>query len=187
MRRTAVSENLVDTSTIRGWGADANSDNDPTFPIRHREDRDTRGLAWTRPTLQDSDVEILQSIEHNRRPAVIGTSTPPSGISGMIRRYAFRRSESDWLHWLLLMGADRLNVVEGVIEDLGKGYVPNIPAEMGARAEWKHNKKGFVTKAAVVAGLTTVTILVFRSRRFKDQAKSGDADMLALSAPETFS
>jgi hypothetical protein len=182
-----VSKNLVDTSTIRGWGADANSDNDPTFPIRHREDRDTRGLAWTRPTHQDSDVEILQSIEHNRRPAVIGTSTPPSGISGMIRRYAFRRSESDWLHWLLLMGADRLNVVEGVIEDLGKGYVPNIPAEMGARAEWKHNKKGFVTKAAVVAGLTTVTILVFRSRRFKDQAKSGDADMLALSAPETFS
>ena len=182
-----MSYNRVDTSTIRGWGADANSDNDPTFPIRHRENLETRGLTWTRPTQQDSDVEILQSVEHNRRPAVIGTSTPPSGISGMIRRYAFRRSESDWLHWLLLMGADRLNVVEGVIEDLGKGHVPNIPAEMGARAEWKHNKKGLVTKAAVVAGLTTATILVFRARRFKDQAKPGNADMLALSAPETFS
>ena len=182
-----MTKNLVNTSTILGWGADANSNNDPTLPIRHRESLETRGLTWPPPAQQNSDIEILQSIEHNRRPAVIGTSTPPSGISGMIRRYAFRRSESDWLHWLLLMGADRMNVVEGVIEDLGKGYVPNIPAEMGARAEWKHNKKGLVTKVAAVAGLTTATILVFRARRFKDQAKPGNADMLALSAPETFS
>ena len=181
-----MSKNLVDTSTIRGWGANANSDNDPTFPIRHRESLETRGLTWPRPAQQNSDIEILQSIEHNRRPAVIGTSTPPSGLSGMIRRYAFRRSESDWLHWLLLMGADRLNVVEGLIEDLGKGHVPNIPVEMGARAEWQHNKRGLVTKAAVLAGLTTVTILILRARRSTDEAKSSDAGVLASSAPETF-
>jgi hypothetical protein len=179
-----VSQNLVDTSTIRGWGVDANTNNDPTFPIRHREDLETRGLTWTRPTQQDSDVEILQSIEHDRRPAVLGTSTPPSGISGMIRRYAFRRSESDWLHWLLLMGADRLNVVEGVIEDLGNGHVPNIAAEMGARAEWKYNKRGFITKTAVLAGLATATILVIRARRPANEATPGEVDMVALNAPE---
>ncbi len=177
---------LVDTSTIRGWGVDANPDNDPTYPIRLREDRETRGLTWTRPTRQDSDVEILQSVEHNRRPAVVGTSTPPSGISGIIRRYAFRRSESDWLHWLLLMGADRLNVIEGVVEDLGKGHVPNIPGEMGARAEWQHNKRGLVTKAVVMAGLATATLIVFRARRSSEEPDSSDADILALSAPETF-
>jgi hypothetical protein len=44
---------------------------------------------WQRPTQQQSDVEILQSIEHIRRPAVFGTSSPPSGLSGMLRRLAF--------------------------------------------------------------------------------------------------
>jgi hypothetical protein len=69
----------------------------------------------------------------------------------MIRRAAFRKSESDWWHWLMLMGADRINVVEGVVQDLARAKIPNIPAEMGARAEWKHNKKGLVTKIAVMA------------------------------------
>jgi hypothetical protein len=54
----------------------------------------------------------------------------------------------------MLMGADRINVVEGVVDDLSKGKIPNIPAEMGARSEWKHNKKGFVIKTAVVLGAT---------------------------------
>ena len=36
-----------------------------------------------------------------------------SWISGAMRRLAFRWSESHWLHWLMLMGADRVNVVEG--------------------------------------------------------------------------
>jgi hypothetical protein len=103
-----MSKTMVDTSVIPGWGSDADPQNDPTYPIRHIEDQETRGLNWTRPALQQPDVEVLSSIEHNRLPAVIGTSTPPSGLSGMIRRYAFRRSESDWWHWLLLMGADRM-------------------------------------------------------------------------------
>lgn len=76
-------------------------------------------------------VEVLQSIEHIRQPAVVGTSTPPSGLSGVIRRAAFRRSESNWLHWLMLMGADRINVVEGVIDDFAHARIPNIPGEMG--------------------------------------------------------
>jgi hypothetical protein len=164
MKEQVMSTSLVDTSKIAGWGSDADTRNDPSFPIRHREDLQTRGLTWERPAQQTPGVEILQSIEHNRLPAVTGTSTPPSGLSGMIRRYAFRRSESDWWHWLLLMGADRINVVEGVIEDLGQGRVPNIPAEMGARAEWQHNKKGLATKAAVVAGISLGLFLAVRGR-----------------------
>jgi hypothetical protein len=152
----------IDTSAIPGWGVDADPENDPTYPIRHQEDQQSRGLTWSRPARQQPDVEILQSIEHNRLPAVVGTSTPPSGVSGMIRRYAFRRSESDWLHWLLLMGADRINVVEGVLADLSRGKVPNIPGEMGARAEWEHNRKGFAAKAGVVAGLSLAAWLLLR-------------------------
>jgi hypothetical protein len=146
-----VTKTLVDTASIPGWGVDADPENNPTYPMRHIEDQQSRGLTWERPAQQQPDVEILQSIEHNRRPAVVGTSTPPSGLSGMIRRYAFRRSESDWWHWLLLMGADRLNVAEGVVQDLAHGKVPNIPAELGWRSEMRHNPRGLAKKAGIVA------------------------------------
>lgn len=156
-----VNKSLVDTSTVPGWGVDADAGNNPTYPMRHIEDQESRGLTWDRPVQQVADVEILQSIEYNRRPAVVGTSTPPSGLSGAIRRYAFRRSESDWWHWLLLMGADRINVVEGVIEDLTQGRLPNVPAEMGARAEWRHNKQGLALKAGatLVVGAALFALL----------------------------
>lgn len=157
-----MTKQLVDTSKIPGWGVDADPKNNPTYPIRHIEDQKDRGLTWTRPSQQIPQVEVLRSIEHNRLPAVIGTSTPPSALSGAIRRYAFRRSESDWWHWLLLMGADRINVVEGVVEDLTRGKLPNIPGEMGARSEWQHNKKGFVLKAGATLAVGIALVAAFR-------------------------
>jgi hypothetical protein len=42
----------------------------------------------------------------------------------MIRAGRFRWSESNWIHWLMLMGADRINVVEGVVEDIGRAQAP---------------------------------------------------------------
>lgn len=162
----------IDPKSVVGWGVDANVENDPTYPYRDRSRDEGLTKDWQRPPLQASDVEVLQSIEHVRTPAVFGTSTPPSGISGMMRRAAFRWSESNWLHWLMLMGADRINVVEGVVEDLARGKVPNIPAEMGAKAEWQHNKKGFVIKSLVVAGMTAGLVALVRSRK----SDSGEAD-----------
>lgn len=49
---------LVDTSSIPGWAVDADTDNDPTYPMRRMEDQ-TRGLTWPRPDLQPPSVEIL--------------------------------------------------------------------------------------------------------------------------------
>jgi hypothetical protein len=173
-----------DLSKIPGWGVDADPQNDPTYPYRDRSSDDGLSMDWQRPTQQQADVEVLQSNEHVRRPAVVGTSTPPKWVSGMIRRQAFRWSESNWLHWLMLMGADRINVVEGVVQDLGRGKIPNIPAEMGARAEWKHNKKGLVTKAVVVAGVAAGAVALLRSRRnagrsdSPDERSGGGSDLL---------
>jgi hypothetical protein len=152
----------VDTSKIPGWGVDADPQNDPTYPMRDisQDDRSISGLNWQRPAQQVQDVEVLMSIEHNRLPAVFGTSTPPRGISGIIRRIAFRRSESDWWHWLMLMGADRINVVEGVVSDLAHLRVPNIPAEMGFKSDWKYNKQGVAKKAAVAVVLVGAAALL---------------------------
>jgi len=179
--RIATRQGQIDPATVFGWGVDANPENDPTYPYRDRSKDQGLTKDWERPTQQQSDVEILQSIEHVRRPAVFGTSSPPSGLSGMLRRLAFRWSESNWMHWLILMGADRINVVEGVVQDLGRAKVPNVPAEMGARAEWQHNRTGFFIKGAVVLGLTVGAIALLRSR---SSARRSDTD--ALDDPRTF-
>ena len=163
VRPIETSATSIDTALINGWGVDANTENDPTYSYRDRTKDDHSG-QWKRPTQQRSDVEILQSIEHKQRPAVFGTSTPPHWLSGMLRRLAFRKSKSNWGHWLLLMGADRINVVEGLVEDLARGRIPNIPAEMGAGAAWKHNKKGVLTMAAIATGVVAGITLLVRSR-----------------------
>lgn len=162
----------TDTSKIVGWGVDADRDNDPTYPMRDRSAEDRTGADWRSPPAQHSHVEVLQSVEYNRRPAVVGTSTPPSGLSGVIRRVAFRFSESDWTHWLLLLGADRINMVEGVLQDLGRGKVPNIPGEMGIRSELRHNKAGFAKKVAVAA--VAGALIYGLSRRGKASTKRLD-------------
>lgn len=159
------SPQLVDPATIRGWGVDADPQNDPTYPMRDQSQDDGLTANWDRPAVQRPQLEILQSIEHIRQPAVVGTSVPPSGVSGMLRRAAFGWSESNWLHWLLLMGADRINVVEGVVEDLGRGQVPNIPGEMGLRSELAHNKRGFARKAAVAGGVLAAGAALVNWRR----------------------
>jgi hypothetical protein len=45
-------------------------------------------------------------------------------------------------------------VVEGIIDDLKKGYVPNIFAEKGLKAEWKHNPQGLVKRVVITAAVT---------------------------------
>lgn len=41
-------------------------------------------------------------------PPVYGTSTPPRGVSGALRRAAYRLPDHFTNHWLLLLAADRV-------------------------------------------------------------------------------
>lgn len=141
---------VVDTASIPGWGAAIDPGNNPTYPYRLRENDDHSGQGQ-RPTIQDPRVEILQSIEHKWRPAVVGTSTPPRALSGTIRRAAFRWSESNLVHWLLLMGADRVNTFEGVFQDVTRGRMPN----------WR-----FLGKFA--AGIVAISVVVFLADALAD-------------------
>jgi hypothetical protein len=153
----------IDPATVIGWGVDADVENDPTWPMRDRSKDDGPGLNWDRPPLQEPDVEILQSVEHERLPAALGTSTPPRGLSGVVRRQAFAFSESQWGHWLLLMLADRIDSVEGVLQDLGRGRLPNPLVEMGLVKASRSRESALVTAAVAGAGLLAVTWWIRRS------------------------
>ncbi len=63
------------------------------------------------------------------------------------------------------MLADRVGVVEGYVEDLSRGHVPNVFAERGWKAEWKHNRKSLVTRVAVGAVLASAAVAYLSSRR----------------------
>jgi hypothetical protein len=155
----------IDASQVRGWGIDADPENDPTYPMKTRNNGEHAGYSWERPTQQESDVEVLHSNERPNLSSTFGTSTPPAGLSGMIRRAAFNFSENSYGHWVPLMLADRIGMVEGVVTDLAQGHVPNIFGEMGWKAEWKHNRKSLVARIAVGAILASVGIAYLRNRR----------------------
>jgi hypothetical protein len=154
-----------DPSQIKGWGVDADPRNDPTYPMKHRNDGEHVGYSWERPPQQPITTEILHSIERPDVTSVFGTSTPPSGLSGVIRRFAFKYSESSYGHWLPLMLADRVSVVEGVLGDLKDGRVPNVFAELGWKAEWKHNRTSLVRRILVRVVLISAAVAYFSSRR----------------------
>jgi hypothetical protein len=174
MKETEMEQTKIDPTQVVGWGVDADPENDPTYPMRDVQRGDKGGMNWQRPALQGESVEVLGSSEHNRRTAVFGTSSPPAGLSGAIRRRAFRRSEGKWGHWLMLLMADRINVIEGIIQDLGRGRIPNIPAEMGIRSEIRHNLPGLTRKVMVSGAVLTLAVIGTRAlaaRRERERAE----------------
>lgn len=153
-----MEQTAINPSEVKGWGVDADPKNDPTYPMKHRNNGEHAGYTWERPPLQPVNVEVLHSNERPDVTAVFGTSTPPAGLSGVLRRFAFRYSESSYGHWLPLMLADRVGVFEGVLSDLTHGHVPNVFAERGWNVEWKHNRTSLVGRVLLGAALATAVV-----------------------------
>jgi hypothetical protein len=169
-------ETLLETNTDRrmasrendlpGWGIDADTDNNPTYPMKKYTGADHERSNYEKSTQQTQNIEVLHSTERPSISRVFGTSVPPKGLSGALRRYAFKFSEGSSAHWLTLLLADRVNVVEGLVEDLSQGHVPNVFKERGWTAEWKYNRQGAIKSIAVGAAVTTavVALLIYRSK-----------------------
>jgi hypothetical protein len=153
----------VDRSAIAGWGVDLDRKNRPGVPMERTPPRIDAPL--TQPEQQPETVEVLVSRERPHITPLFGSPNPPRGVSGMLRRAAFKETENDMRHWLLLMLADRVDVIEGLLEDVAHGHVPNIPAEMGIKAEWQHNKRGLAQKAAIGAAAIGIGYYLLQRRK----------------------
>lgn len=153
-----------DYSHVQGWGADLDHKDRPAYPMERTPPR-LEGVHWDRPEDQPLNMKVYHSTERPGVTPVFGTSTPPFGLSGKIRDVAYKLSENDIRHWLLLLFADRVNVVEGIGQDLMQGRIPNIFAEMGAKAELRHNPAGFARKAVVATVVVGVAYYLFQRRR----------------------
>jgi hypothetical protein len=163
--RVIAKRNMSDrTRDIPGWGMDADPENDPAYPMKHSNGSDHERFNYEKAPQQRQKFEVFHSIERPNITRVFGTSTPPSGLSGAVRRYAYKFSEATATHWMTLILADRTNVIEGKINDLRHGIIPNPWIERGWRAEWKHNRTAFVGKVATTALLITVGIMLIKRK-----------------------
>jgi hypothetical protein len=123
---------------IPGWGADLDHKDRPAFP-RERRDLES-GAHWILPEDQPDPESREKSIEHARVTPVFGTAQPLRGLSGVIRRYAYDRfSEGRAAHWLLLIGADRVDVVEAHAGSLLRGHPDNPITETGILSEGRRH------------------------------------------------
>jgi hypothetical protein len=124
---------------IPGWGVDLDPKDRPSVP-RLKFDPEATGAHWTVPVQQPEKRPRERSIEHQRLTPVFGTSTPPHGLSGIVRRFAYRRySEGRAAHWLLLIGADRLDAIEAHLASFLTLRPDNPITVTGVRAEFTHN------------------------------------------------
>jgi hypothetical protein len=158
-------KNNEDYKKVPGWGMDTDPENEPTYPMKNYTGDDHNRTNYERSEQQPQSVEILMS---NERPAitrVFGTSVPPSGLSGRIRRYAFQHSEDRYRHWIPLILADRINMFEGLIEDFREGRLPNMIKERGLAMEWKYNRAALIRKAATAAVVGTLLFACLRRKK----------------------
>jgi hypothetical protein len=124
---------------IPGWGADLDPKDRPAVP-QERFDPDLSGARWEFPERQPEKWPRERSIEHKFLTPVFGTSCPPRGLSGAIRKYAYRRySEGRAAHWLLLIVADRVDAKENILRSFLTLRPDNPITETGVLSEFKRH------------------------------------------------
>ena len=141
MAYTADKPPLPETSDqlrarIPGWGADLDPHDRPSFP---REQRLATGAHWDFPERQPERWPRERSIEHKFLTPVFGTSCPPKGLSGVIRKHAYAQySEARAAHWLLLLAADRVDAWESHLRSFATLRPDNPLTETGVTSELTH-------------------------------------------------
>jgi hypothetical protein len=124
---------------IPGWGVDLNPEDRPSVPkLQLQEDR--TGAHWDFPERQPEKWPRERSIEHKFLTPVFGTSCPPKGVSGALRRHAYRKySEGRAAHWLLLLAADRVDAWESHLRSFATRRPDNPITQTGVLSEFSRH------------------------------------------------
>lgn len=154
------------SAKIRGWGSDLDPAVRPGVPMDKAPEL---GVEVLYPDIEQQMPrhKVHKSTEHARLTPVFGNACPPRGLSGIIRDFAYGFSEGRLAHWLLLMFADRVDMIEEILVDLSRLKIPNIPRETGLASSLKYNRKGVIRKSAVagIGLLAFAALLKARKRR----------------------
>jgi hypothetical protein len=146
MTYTAAKPQNAETSEqlrarIPGWGADLDPHDRPSVP-RERYDPGVTGAHWEFPERQPEKWPRERSPEHKFLTPVFGTTCPPRGVSGAIRKYAYTYSEGRAAHWLLLIAGDRVDAIESHLKSLLTLHPDNPITQTGVLSEFTRHGVG---------------------------------------------
>lgn len=123
---------------IPGWGADLDPADRPSVPKERVPS--LNGAHWDFPERQPEKWPRERSIEHAFLTPVFGTSCPPKGLSGVMRKVAYNRySEAKAAHWLLLLAADRVDALESALASFATLRPDNPLTQSGVLSEFSHS------------------------------------------------
>ncbi|QRN97810.1 hypothetical protein JRI60_01620 [Archangium violaceum] len=113
---------------IPGWGVDGDPKKRPGVPMLLKPEV-REGAHWEAPERQRlPDVPVLKRAELKELTATFSTAVPPRGLSGVLRRVAYGIPEHLVRHVMLLLVADRVDVVES---RLRRGPIQSLSAVLG--------------------------------------------------------
>jgi hypothetical protein len=94
--------------------ADASMDTRPGVP-EERNPEPVGNAHWLQPEKQTPGPRVIKDAGRREFTATFGTNQPPRGISGVIRRAAYRVPDYEAKRWGLLMLADRVDELESSV------------------------------------------------------------------------
>lgn len=91
---------------------DLDPQNRPGVPMEKDPPEPAGNAHWSVPDRQADPGWVLKRSDLPELTPVFGTTIPPRGLSGLIRRAAYRIPEHHTSHWLALLVADRVDAIE---------------------------------------------------------------------------
>jgi hypothetical protein len=112
-----VESDLKKQERMPYWGADRRIEDRPGVPresVPHR----LAGAHWRVPEQQTPRVGVLVRAGLAQLTPVFGTCQPPHGLSGQLRKAAYRIPDWRARHWMIVLLADRIDALESRIRRL---------------------------------------------------------------------
>jgi hypothetical protein len=108
----------MENSESAETAVDAAFDRRPGVP-EDRSPLEPAGRAhWSEPAKQPPRAGVLKDVERREFTATFGTGQPPRGVSGLLRRAAYRMPDYHARRWAILLFADRVDAIESRAREL---------------------------------------------------------------------
>jgi hypothetical protein len=90
------------------WGVDRDRSRRPGVPMERKDPRPMPNTRFPPERQRGEPASPMHGRPNKTPPPVFGTATPLHGLSGLVKRLAYRLPDHKPSHWLLKMFGDRV-------------------------------------------------------------------------------